>query len=66
MIGASLIPLLLFINLSPAARPAGEQTTAPEMVAADYYAAVRAADWRKVASLTHPETHNKVKALVVA
>ncbi|MGK2962292.1 MAG: hypothetical protein ACSLFK_09120 [Gemmatimonadaceae bacterium] len=63
---ASLIPLAFIFCLAPAARLAGAQTKAPEMVAADYYAAVRAADWRQVASLTHPETHRQVKTFLLA
>ncbi|HUQ99707.1 MAG TPA: hypothetical protein VM166_09655 [Gemmatimonadaceae bacterium] len=60
--------ILLAFLFSPASRTqlASAQTKSPEMVAADYYAAVRAADWRQVAKLTHPETRRQVKAFLTA
>ena len=62
----SLITLTFLLSLALPAEFVGAQTRSPELVAADYYAAVRAANWDQVAMLTHPETHRQVKTLLVS
>ncbi len=63
----TLLVILTFV-LSSAHSPgaAYAQSTPPEAVARDYFAAVRAADWAEVARLTHPQTQRQVQSFLLS